>query len=219
VADYSYSYRKKKWLSFREDCLRHAGYKCERCERSDVILQVHHPEYVSGLEPWEYSIEFCEVVCRRCHAEIHGKIKPSGGWIILHSDLDDNEPSDAIPCEHCGLDITWHFTIYHPDWGEIVVGSECAENLSLGPEIKALKSFRRRLQTFIVSPRWRPTPKGVRISHDDHSVLVYRQGKNYRLKIDDDWGELTFASENEAKERAFRKIEQMNSKCRTRSRS
>ena len=145
----SYNYKRKEWLRYRDACLKNANYACERCQRTELILQVHHPEYVRGLQPWEYPIEFSEVLCRRCHAEIHGKIKPSGGWTILYSDLDNNEPSDPIPCEHCGTEIRWHFTLYHPDWGEIIVGSECAENLSLGPEIKKLKSFQRRLRTFI----------------------------------------------------------------------
>jgi hypothetical protein len=202
----SYIYKRKEWLRYREACLKNAGYACERCLRTDVILQVHHPEYVSGKQPWEYPIEFSEVLCRRCHAEIHGIIKPSGGWTILYSDLDNNEPSDPIACENCGEEIRWHFTIYHPEWGEIVVGSECAENLSLGPEIKKLKSFQRRLQTFIVSPRWTQSPKGYWITYQGHSALVYKSGNFYRLKIDNKWGEKNYRTIEDAKHRAFLKI-------------
>lgn len=203
----SYNYKRKEWLHYREACLNNAGYACERCSRTGVILQVHHPEYVNGLQPWEYPIEYSEVLCRRCHAEIHGKIKPSGGWTILYSDLDNNEPSDPIPCENCGTEIQWHFTIFHPEWGEIIVGSECAENLSLGPEIKKLKSFQRRLQTFIVSPRWIPTPKGYRITYQGHSAIAYTNGKYYRLIIDDEWGKINYKTLEEAKHRAFLKID------------
>jgi len=210
VASPSYGYKRKEWRLFRDKCLTRAGFQCERCGRKDVILQVHHPGYVDGRDPWDYPVEYCEIVCRGCHAEIHGKIKPSGGWTILYSDLDNNEPSDPIPCENCGLAITWHFTIYHPEWGEIIVGSECAENLSLGPEINKLKSFQRRLRTFVVSPRWKQTPKGFRIIHEGHSILVYRRGAKYRLKIDDEWGTMDFTSLDDAKERAFLKIHQLN---------
>lgn len=203
----SYNYKKKEWRKYREACLKNADYTCERCKRTGTILQVHHPEYISGREPWEYPIEYGEVLCRRCHAELHNKIKPSGGWIILCSDLDNNEPSEPIPCENCGLEIQWHFTIYHPEWGEIIVGSECAENLSLGPEIKKLKSFQRRLRTFIVSPRWVSTRKGYRIKYQDHSVLVYKDEMFYRLKIDGEWGAMNFKTIEEAKHRAFLKID------------
>ena len=199
----SYSYKRKEWLIFRDKCLKNAENACERCKRTDVILQVHHPDYVSHLKLWEYPVEFCEVVCRGCHAQIHGKIKPSGGWKILCSDLDGNEPSDPISCENCGLEIRWHVTVHHPDWGEIIVGSECAETLSLGPEIKKLKSYQRRLQTFLVSPRWKPTRKGFRITHEGCSVLIFKNGDYYRLKIGEGWGDWDYRTVEEAKERAF----------------
>jgi len=201
-------YSKKEWKRYREKCLKEAGYACERCSRSG-ILQIHHPEYVDGLKPWEYPIEFCEVLCRKCHAEIHGKIPPSGGWEILHSDLDDNEPSDPIPCAYCGTEIRWHFTIYHPEWGEMIVGSECAENLSLGPDVKELKSYNRRLRTFLVSPRWVATRKGYRITYQGYSILIYRKDKYFRIKINEKWGRLNFDSLDEAKKRAFEVVNQL----------
>ena len=208
----SYLYKRSQWLAFRAKCLRRAGYVCERCKRGDVVLQIHHDHYAPGRLPWQYPVEFCEVVCRRCHAEIHGIIKPSGGWAIICSDLDNNEPSDPIPCENCGLDVTWHFTVYHPTWGVIVVGSECAENLSLGPEIKKLKSHQRRLETFIVSPRWKETPKGCRINYQGYDVLVYRSKDKFRLKINDDWGERNYDTLEAAKTQAFVRIDHLLTK-------
>ena len=109
-------YHRKEWIRFRSLCLERAGHACERCYRTG-ILQIHHPDYKPGLKPWEYPVEFCEVLCRKCHAEIHGHIPPSGGWEILYSDLEANEPSETIQCGYCNTDIQWHFTIYHPDWG------------------------------------------------------------------------------------------------------
>ncbi|MGE4560532.1 MAG: HNH endonuclease [Desulfobulbus sp.] len=196
----------KEWKKYREICLEKAGHCCERCSRQG-ILQIHHPDYKEGLKPWEYPVEFCEVLCRKCHAEIHGKIPPSGGWEILHSDLEDNHPSDTMPCDYCNTDITWHFTIYHPEWGEMVVGSECAENLSLGTEVKILKSYQRRLRTFIVSPRWIETKKGFRITYQDYSILIFRKGNKYRIKIDNEWGKLEYEFLEEAKVRAFKVVD------------
>ncbi len=199
-------YNRKAWREYREKCISLAGDACERCGATG-ILQIHHPEYQPGLKPWEYPIEFCEVLCRKCHAEIHGKIPPSGGWIILDSDLERNEPSEEIPCGYCQREIRWHFTIYHPNCGELVVGSECAENLSLGIEVKELKSYQRRLRTFIVSPRWSETPKGYKISYREYSVLVYQRGSRWRLKIDNEWGKEDFENISKAKERAFMVID------------
>ena len=206
---HSYSYKRREWLKFRASCLKNVGNTCERCSAKGVILQIHHPNYVAGREPWEYPVEFCEVVCRRCHAEIHGKIKPRGGWVLLYSDLDANQPSDPISCENCELEITWHFTIYHPKWGEIIVGSECAENLCLGPEIAKLKSYHRRLQTFLISPRWKPTPKGWRITYEGYSILVFESRDHYSLKIGEQWGKLKYKTIDDAKTQAFLKIDSL----------
>lgn len=195
-----------QWFAFREKCLNRADYKCERCGKTG-ILQVHHPEYVSGRKPWEYEIAFCEVLCRGCHAAEHGLILPREGWIILHSDLDDGEPSDPVPCANCGLDVRWHFTIFHEQWGEVIVGSECAENLSLGPEVTIWKSYHRRKRTFVFSPRWTPSAKGYWILQDQVMVIAFRSGEKWRLKIDDKWGRFDYASLDDAKAKAFEVLE------------
>ncbi len=200
-------YRRKEWLAFRERCLARVGYQCERCGKRGV-LQVHHPEYVAGRPPWEYPVEFCEVLCRGCHAGEHGIILPRVGWTIIYSDLENNAPSDAVPCANCGLSVTWHFVIYHPEWGETVVGSECAENLSLGEEVTELKSRQRRIRTFVHSPRWNETSAGSWILQDDHYVLVYRRGGAFRIKIDKTWGTLNYSTIEEAKHKVFDVFEQ-----------
>jgi hypothetical protein len=139
---------------------------------------------------------------------------PRDGWMILDSDLERNEPSDPVPCgnPNCEREVRWHVNIYHADWGELIVGSECAENLSLGPEWKALKSRHRRMKAFIVSPRWRPTPKGCRIDEHGYSALLFRSGEGFKIKISkgtqEKWFPTAFASEPTAKQEVFRMIEQ-----------
>lgn len=195
-------YHKKEWVAYRDKCLKIHGYACENCG-STKVLQVHHPHYIKGLKPWQYSTEFCEVICRKCHAEIHGHIPPSSGWIILHSDLEDNTPSEIIECGYCTKDIRWHVTIYHPEWGELIVGTECAENLSLGDEIREIKSFNRRLRTFIASPRWKKTQKGIKIEYNEYYVLIYEKNNGYMLKINNIWGKITYDNIECAKIKAF----------------
>jgi hypothetical protein len=199
-------YRRKEWMLFREKCLARVGYKCERCAKPG-ILQVHHPEYVAGKKPWEYEMKFCEVLCRGCHAGEHGLILPREGWTILYSDLENNAPSDPVPCANCGLSVTWHFVIYHPDWGEAIVGSECAENLSLGEEVAHLKSQQRRMRTFVHSPRWNNTPSGSWILQDQQYVLIFRAGGKYRIRIDDQWGKFDYPDLETAKMHVFAVLE------------
>jgi len=200
-------YRHRQWHQFRQRCLERVGFQCERCGK-ESILQVHHPEYDSGRLPWDYAPEACEVLCRECHAIEHGHIMPKEGWDIVHSDLDDNEPSDPIPCARCGTDIRWHFTILHPQWGEAIVGSECAEILSLGPELAALKSFYLRRRTFVYSPLWRACHSGCWRSYRGHTALVFGPEGRFRLKIDERFGRLTFPTMIEARARAFEVIAQ-----------
>jgi hypothetical protein len=171
---------------------------------------VHHPDYVEGLKPWEYPIEFCVVLCRKCHAVEHGIIPPPDGWVILHSDLEDNTPSDSVECGRCNADIRWHVTVYHPDWGEMIVGSECAEALSLGEEIRRLKSFNRRLRNFINSPRWRKTKVGLKITSGGHEISVLGKEGRYFLNIDNVRGRLIFKDLESAKKRAFTYIESLS---------
>lgn len=116
--------------------------------------------------------------------------------------------------------MTWHVTIYHPDWGELIVGSECAENLSLGSEWKAIKSYHRRIKAFIVSPRWEPTPKGWKIEQHGYAALVFRKDdaskakSTFKIKIDDDWGDIPFVTPEAAKQRVCQVIEQRRWKKR-----
>ncbi len=90
-------------------------------------------------------------------------------------------------------------------------GPECAENLSLGPEWKVIKSYHRRTKAFIASPRWQPTPKGCRIEEHGYSALVFRTGNGFKVKISkmnqEHWLAPVFASEASAKQEVFRLIE------------
>lgn len=208
------SYQRKEWFEYREKCLDQADYCCQRCGKGGV-LQLHHPEYISGRLPWQYPVEHCEVLCRGCHAKIHGKIPPSAGWSVIESDLERNEPSGEQPCEYCGTIIRWHFDVYHPEWGNLIVGSECAENLSLGDEVKVLKSYNRRLVCFVTSKRWKQNEFGWVIKQKSYRILLRQLPDGYRIKIDQRRGDLRFESLDEAKVRVFEIIEHRRAKaCR-----
>ena len=70
-----YKYRKQlkseKWYAFRNKVFKKRGKRCENCGNT-LSLQVHHLSYKTGHKPWEYDICDVVVLCRDCHAKIHG---------------------------------------------------------------------------------------------------------------------------------------------------
>lgn len=201
------SYHRKEWKLFRDKCIEHAGFKCERCGRKQdsVSLQVHHPHYKDGLKPWQYEVKFCVVLCKGCHAREHGIIKPSSGWILIHSDWEDGEPSGDTNCENCGADMRWHNELYHPKWGSIIVGYDCAAKLGNEDALK-VKIESEKMRTFVYSPRWKEISNGYKYKHGDVCVLVIWHQGGYILKISNQWGKIKYKTIEEAKERAFKVI-------------
>ena len=61
-----------RWFSFRQFVFSVRGHKCE-IFGSTERLQVHHVGYKKGLLPWEYTCNDVKVLCRNCHARVHGK--------------------------------------------------------------------------------------------------------------------------------------------------
>lgn len=68
-----------RWHEFRGQVLEHWRYQCRRCRRyeSEVPLQVHHPFYRMGREPWDYDVWDVECLCVECHRKAHGIANPS----------------------------------------------------------------------------------------------------------------------------------------------
>lgn len=70
-------YQKKlndtRWYEFRRLVFRKHGEYCRTCGPEDCNhpLQVHHKKYIRGAEPWEYDMDDVQVLCSRCHEEIH----------------------------------------------------------------------------------------------------------------------------------------------------
>lgn len=70
---YSEYLKSPEWREIRREILRLARYRCERCDASNVRLQVHHKTYVNrGYE----EIEDLEAVCDACHKKEHGIVSP-----------------------------------------------------------------------------------------------------------------------------------------------
>ena len=66
-SDYLHS---KQWKYKRKRILEQRGFKCEKCQ-STTNLQVHHLTYKNIFHEKDIDLQ---VLCRFCHAKIHGKI-------------------------------------------------------------------------------------------------------------------------------------------------
>ena len=115
-------YQSGFWKEKRLRILQRDNYRCAHCgnQKDEKDLQVHHLEYVDGNKVWECPDDYLITLCKRCHAEQHGKILPSSGWEYLGSD----DLEDLVgECEYCHTDIRYEHYLYHPKWGELTVES------------------------------------------------------------------------------------------------
>jgi hypothetical protein len=197
-------YNRKKWRDFRQTCLENANNTCERCgvTSQNATLQVHHPYYENGHMPWEYDPKFCVVMCKGCHSAEHGITAPKTGWTLVYSDWENGEKSGPAYCENCGAGMEWHNVIYHPKWGEMIVGYECADKLGLS-EIHALKLKMERMRTFIYSPKWSKTKSGYTYRFKGNTVTAFPYKHGWKLVINHRFGGRVYKDMLDAKKQAF----------------
>lgn len=145
--------------------IRERGARCEICGRKGISgLTLHHETYEAGPEHYTdgYSDEFYRLVCKRCHAEGHGKILPQSGWTL--DNIDDL--GDTIgTCELCGQAIRYEYYISHPTGGQLVVGSTCVEicTQSSIAEIRCIDNAWKQISKTLSELMWElgETRKGI----------------------------------------------------------
>jgi len=201
-------YRKQEWFEFREKIIERDEDMCVRCGRSSVsgaILQVHHKQYLPGKKPWEYPENFCETLCKGCHAAEHGKIPPLTGWeFLFDDDLDDL----SGVCEYCGSELRYVFYIHHPKWGVLEVGTVCCDNLTGTYEASRKRKYHNREKRFIGSKRWKLSRNGVQnISQKGISIEIVPVGAVYKIKMNGFKGKQVFATTDNAKKHVFKVTE------------
>lgn len=184
-------YRTIQWRELRKEIFSRDGYQCTHCGRQlkDKDLQVHHITYLDGKEVWDYPKELLTTYCKRCHAEEHGKIIPFSGWEYIGFD----DLGDLIgECEKCHTSIRYEHYIYHPKWGELTVGSQCADVLTNTNEASRIERERKRyadrMKRFIRSPRWSffVSQNGCilyRIKQDGYKILIKDYGEYSTITI------------------------------------
>lgn len=204
-------YRNSQWLNFRNEVIEIDGETCLHCGKKKsegAILQVHHKVYRTGLRPWEYSLKDCETVCKGCHAELHGKIKPKTGWeYIAEEDLGDL----VGECNHCGNSLRYLFTIFHENWGCLEVGTYCCDTLTESESASAFARAQKRRESratrFLESNRWKLKNGIFTIKQSGFSVDIYLSENKYMIAINNKHGKATYRTSTEAKLRIFSFIE------------
>lgn len=205
------SEERSRWKVFRSEVIKLDGSKCVKCGRSEedgAILQVHHTKYYHGVKLWDYAHDECETLCKGCHAELHGIIKPRDGWQF---EFDEDLGDLTGECEHCGTSIRYVFYISHVQWRTMIgVGTNCCDNLTGTDEASSLLDSRSRYLSrknrFVNSAKWDVSQDGRKhfLKKRNHEVVIH-VGLDGRcvIQINSDKGKNTYQSLADAKVKAF----------------
>lgn len=92
---YSEKLRDPKWIERRNEIKRRDNYTCRACGQNRGRLDVHHPEYLDGREPWEYADSLLITLCARCHKLKHAKPEAEGAAKLIMA-LPENQRMPAV---------------------------------------------------------------------------------------------------------------------------
>ena len=71
---YQTQIKSPQWQKKRLEILNLRGFKCENCSCETEQLHVHHRFYIKGRKIYEYDNDVFQVLCEKCHTEIHKKL-------------------------------------------------------------------------------------------------------------------------------------------------
>lgn len=184
-------YTNKNWFEFSTKIKERDSHTCTKCGKNqgESVLQVHHVVYKEGLKPWEYSLSDCITLCKGCHAKEHSIIEPTSDWVLLSID-DLGELSGECERRGCGNPIRYAHYIYHPSWGEMMVGSTCVDHLTQVEQAlsRDIIDIYKKISKFVSSCDWKQsiTKKGVRFkyaTYNYHQIRVYGDNKSFVYQI------------------------------------
>ncbi len=202
-----YSYKNKRWIDFKERIVAIDNDACVRCGKSrkdGAILQVHHKCYIKGKALWEYHEDDLETLCKGCHAEEHGIIRPRIGWDHAYT----NDLEDLVgECEVCHTNIRYEYLITHPTWEDMVVGTNCCDNLTGTLIASEHHKFEERLKRFYKSNRWVSDDTNLFIRQKRIDVTIFPVADKYKIKMGTAEGKETYCSIRDAQRKIFEFIE------------
>jgi hypothetical protein len=200
-------YRGDRWAEFRQELIELDGAACVKCGRTGAegaVLQVHHKKYLAGKAPWEYPLELCETLCRRCHAAEHGQIPPVGGWEFVG---EDDLGGLYGTCDLCHAELRHIFYVQHPDWPPMAVGTDCCDMLTGTKIASEIRKHDSRLKRFKESPRWEEVGGCHFITQKRIDIQIFPAEGGYRIRMNSTKGKATYPDLDAAKGRVFDFIE------------
>lgn len=66
---YSEKLRDPRWQRLRLDVFNRDNFTCTKCNNKGKELQIHHLDYIPGIEPWEYPLDMLTTLCIDCHTK------------------------------------------------------------------------------------------------------------------------------------------------------
>jgi 5-methylcytosine-specific restriction endonuclease McrA len=66
---YSEKLSDPRWQKRRLDIFNRDNWKCKHCGEVKIQLEIHHTDYWSDRQPWEYTDDMLITLCHNCHAQ------------------------------------------------------------------------------------------------------------------------------------------------------
>lgn len=199
------AYHRKKWRQFYEEVIELDGRRCAHCGRGSsegAVLRVHHKQYPeAGRWPWECPYDYCETLCKGCHASEHGIIRPFVGWVYVG----DEDLGDLLgECDLCGRALRYAFHVEHARWPPMTVGTVCCDELTDTTRASDKRRLEQREERFLTSSRWRQDEGGSHsIKQGGATAVIEPHRGAYRILANGVVGKLRFNSADEAKKHLF----------------
>jgi len=70
---YKEKLRDPRWQKKKGEILLRDKHTCQSCGATDKNLQVHHLEYITGINPWDYPDDMLTTLCEVCHNKETGR--------------------------------------------------------------------------------------------------------------------------------------------------
>lgn len=74
MSDYSEKLQNGNWQRRRIQILQRDDFRCTICG-SDQKLEVHHLDYLEGIQVWEHPNDMLVTLCRKCHEKEQPRYK------------------------------------------------------------------------------------------------------------------------------------------------
>lgn len=72
---YSHKLRHPLWQEKRLNVFKRDSFSCTNCKSNQNELQLHHLDYLPGIDPWEYPDDMLTTLCYKCHELEIGRLK------------------------------------------------------------------------------------------------------------------------------------------------